>query len=195
MSDHLPPTWSQLLDTERHLRAEIHDNEDCRTGEYLRRWYSVASHIMSVCASSCRTGSLALSPPAELFAVLAAMTDSFARGIVPLSVSDVKARGRPQASRLEESDIGWATVYLMAVRIGMIADSSPNKTICETYGVERQTAQAWAKLRPPASLLPIEDLSPRFIRDQMQEAGERYALAGRSSVAIDKRGRQSKAAI
>lgn len=192
MIEFYPQTWEQLIESERRLRQEIHDYEALRNTDNLRGWYAVASHIMFVCASSSRLGSLPLSPPAELFAVISGMMDSFSRGIIPQAVSDVTGRGRPQASKLEETDIGWATIYAMAVRSGAISDPTPVKTICDAYHVERQTAQTWARLRPPATWLPVEDLSSSFIVEQMRSAAAQYSRAGRSSTAIEKRARHSK---
>jgi hypothetical protein len=187
--------WSQKVEKERELRMELFEigengpREKQRTA--ARKWFAHVSGMLRDCANASRSGKLTITPPAELWAVLAGFTGDLGRGIVSEVFTVVGSQGGSRRSQTEERHIAYATAYLHAVDNKAIEDEAPVKTIMKLYGVARQTVYDWKKTPIPEVVTSdFEQEGPQWLIEQVQMARELYKRAGRTGNAAAKRGKR-----
>ena len=127
--------------------------------------------------------------PEKLLRHLIPIAGDLATGRVSPFIEKVRSgRGNLGRGRVEKHDLSWAVAYRQACGDGRIKDTHPTKTVCEAYGVAKNTAQGWYKnISPPDG---AATLTGDQVREFMEEAGDLYKKAGRSQPAI--RGRRAK---
>lgn len=115
----------------------------------------------------------------------------FLAGVTPESLSRLLRPGAPSTMPGEVSDKKSAVCYIEAVRSGLIDDRSPNKTICDNFGVKPQTVRDWCKIFPDNLVDFLPDAAPddraEIIANRMQRAGRRFQQAGGSHQGIANR--------
>lgn len=70
--------------------------------------------------------------------------------------------------------IASAARYIRAARAGMIADTSPVRTVVEAFGAHARTVRRWEKTAKPAPLPDYGASMPTIITTLMRKGGEFY---------------------
>lgn len=113
--------------------------------------------------------------PADASLFIANCADMIQQGRTPAVVAAVRAKGRIPPSADEVRDIAIAAAYVHAVRGKHIEDAHPIATVCERFGVTRNTVSSWVRkaseFDPDRWALP-EELAQAFAR-----AAARYKRA------------------
>jgi hypothetical protein len=160
----------------------------------LREWWGATESALRMYRIELAGGRVLYPPPLEILEGLENMAGYLAIGQMPGVVDDAISEGNHTAGPGERRDIGIAVAYMMAATDGIkhageqiiITDKHHNKTVCDAFGIHRNTALGWRRTYKPA----FPDLHPingEILRSLMREAGERYKRAGRSRSAITER--------
>ena len=157
----------------------------------LQTWWLTVSDVFHVYQVARSQGADPVPPPLELLAVMTELAAYIAAGQLPDSIAHASSRGRHRPGPDMARHMGIAVAYMLAARPGgiehcgetiVIVDKTPVKTICDAFGVGRQTAYDWKQTIPPA--LGVKPLDGEMLTLLMQEAGARFRAAGSSASAI-----------
>jgi hypothetical protein len=195
--------WQELLRLEKEARASAYalrkeGASPSAMRKPLQTWWLTVSDVFHVYQVALSQGANPVPPPLELFAVMAELAAYIAAGQIPDSIAHASSRGRHRPGPDLSRDMGIAVAYMLAASSGgldhcgetiVIADNAPVKTVCEAFGIGRQTAYDWQQTVQP--FLGIHPLDGEMLASLMCEAGARYKEAGRSlSAAIRRRARK-----
>ncbi len=110
-----------------------------------------------------------------------------------------KREGAPRRAAPERSHISAAVTYIKAARQGLINDKSPQKTVCEVFGVAASTVRGWCaedtfKYVNPSQLVSSNPNLGNTLRAMMLDAGHVYQASRRTRTrrAIWRRGAKRK---
>jgi hypothetical protein len=191
--------WQELLRLEKEARGSASElrKQGASPSEMrkpLQTWWLTASDVFHVYRGALSQGASPAPPPIELLAVMTELAAYIAAGQIPDSIAHASSQGRHRPGPDMARDMGFAVAYMLASRPGgiehcgetiVIVDETPVKTVCEAFGIIRQTAYDWKQAVLPA--LGVNPLDGEMLTSLMREAGARYKEAGRSLSAVIRR--------
>ena len=163
--------------------------------EKLQAWWEAAAKVWQEYPRMIARGITLEQPPTDLAGVMALMCGYLAVGKLPDPIAEAIGEGRTQIGPTEQRDIGLAVAYHQATKPSglthnnkqiFVVDKTPSKTISAKYAVKPGTVRGWTRKYKP-TFLGVNDVDAALLNYLMEEAGKRYAAAGRSHTAIRKR--------
>ena len=148
----------------------------------VREWWSLVNGVLWMFVRTRAQHDCELTPfPAYTLGRLANIAEEISNGNIPSFVMDARKGGRA-LWRSERHHIAFGIAYIEAVREGKIADPSPNKTVRQAYNVTAKAVQNWMKRRDEICVgVPLKNLDPVQLEEQMRECAEVYARIGRGA--------------
>ena len=183
--------WMKLLERERALRLELlalgEDGDRDKRRDLSREWWGQIAKVLKAYPPALKDISPFEPHPTEITYFLAGLAGYLAVGDIPQPIADVRGRGRTAMGPTEETHVAYATAYMVAAKDKHLTDRNYFKTICDAYGVRRQTAQKWLKFTPRDDLLNLAKNNSSQFTKKMLQVGGVYRRAGRSSIAVSGR--------
>jgi len=183
--------WRLLLDKEYELRAKLKEGSPASD---IREWWCVVEKVFG------RLGIIQLPAPEPLptglFYTMYGLTGHLAVGDMPEAIADVKGPGHTARTPSERRDKRWAVTYREAVKLGIIQDRHPTRTIMREYGMKSGSAvRKWSReYKPFNDDLKIDDKDDAAVAIDLlfRRAGKSYRVRNSRTEEAAWRGKKVK---